>query len=415
MGAAVSLEAAANESGDTPQWQRAHEELLALAEKRAGLDADEGRWLLEALRVGAHVRLGYGGFPEYVERLFGYSPRFTQERLRVAEALEELPDLYAALANGALSWSVVRELTRVATSKTESEWLSAAQGRTARDVERLVSGHKPGNRPTDACDPAAKRHFLKFEVSAETLATVRDALAKLRRDAGGSLDDDAALLLMARHILGGPKDEGRASYQVYLNVCERCGAGQQLGSGELVDVSPEVIETANCDAQHVRAILGEKSTPATQTIPPAVRREVFRRDAKRCVVPGCRHAAFIDVHHIDLREDGGSHEPDNLVCLCGAHHLALHRGQLSIQGKVSTGLTFRHADGTIYGGAPKPREADVRSKVFSALRNMGYRESEARLGIERAAAHMGASADAATLLKQALSALTESIGKAARR
>jgi hypothetical protein len=121
------------------------------------------------------------------------------------------------------------------------------------------------------------------------------------------------------------------------------------------------------------------------------------------------------VHHIDLREDGGNHDPDNLVCLCGAHHLALHRGLLSIQGKVSTGLTFRHADGTPYGGSPKPRVADVRSKVFSALRNMGYRESEARVGIERAAAHVGPSADVATLLRQALAALTEGMGKASRR
>ena len=120
------------------------------------------------------------------------------------------------------------------------------------------------------------------------------------------------------------------------------------------------------------------------------------------------------MHHLDLREEGGGHEPDNLVCLCGAHHLALHRGLLSIQGKVSTGLVFRHADGTEYGGAPKPREADLRSKAFSALRNMGYRESEARLGIERAAARVGASADVATLVKQALLELTENIGKAAR-
>jgi hypothetical protein len=99
---------------ETPAWQAAHERLVALAEQRAGLDADEGRWLLEALRSGAHIRLGYGGFNEYIERLFGYSPRFTQERLRVAEALEELPELHAALSSGALHWSVVRELTRVA-------------------------------------------------------------------------------------------------------------------------------------------------------------------------------------------------------------------------------------------------------------------------------------------------------------
>jgi hypothetical protein len=55
-------------------------------------------------------------------------------------------------------------------------------------------------------------------------------LTKLRREADGSLDDDAALLLMARHVLGGPVDAGRASYQVAITVCEsrrtcsRCAA-----------------------------------------------------------------------------------------------------------------------------------------------------------------------------------------------
>ena len=46
-------------------WQRAHEQLLRLAEQRAGLDFDEGRWLLSALRLGAHLRLGFGTFGEY--------------------------------------------------------------------------------------------------------------------------------------------------------------------------------------------------------------------------------------------------------------------------------------------------------------------------------------------------------------
>ena len=43
--------------------------------------------LLQAHRAGAHLRLGYASFYEYTERLFGYGPRLTQEKLRVAEAL----------------------------------------------------------------------------------------------------------------------------------------------------------------------------------------------------------------------------------------------------------------------------------------------------------------------------------------
>src|SRR5215510_14204171 len=208
---------------DAVSWRRAHEELVRLAKRRAGLDFEEGRWLLRALRSGAHVELGCGSFLEYVERLFGYGPRLTQEKIRVAEVLEELPETAEALESGSMSFSAVREVTRVAIASTERAWIEAARGRTVREVEKLVSGHRPGNLPDDLPDPAAKRHVLRFEISGEALATFREAMGKLRRDAGGGIDDEAALLLMSRQVLGGPRDEGRSSYQIALTVCERCG------------------------------------------------------------------------------------------------------------------------------------------------------------------------------------------------
>src|SRR5262249_51672999 len=117
--------------GDTTDprgtWLHAHEELVKLARKRAGLDFEEGRWLLCAFRGDAHAHLGYGAFAEYIERLFGYSPRQTQEKLRVAEALESLPKTALELRAGKISFSTVRELARVALLETETEWLSAAR------------------------------------------------------------------------------------------------------------------------------------------------------------------------------------------------------------------------------------------------------------------------------------------------
>src|SRR5262245_28375693 len=110
-------------------WRHAHEELVRLARKRAGLDYEEGCWLLRAFRAGAHAELGYGCFNEYAERLFGYGPRLTQEKLRVAEALEGLPETARALESGRISFSAARELTRVALPSTEGEWLDAARGR----------------------------------------------------------------------------------------------------------------------------------------------------------------------------------------------------------------------------------------------------------------------------------------------
>jgi hypothetical protein len=192
-------------------WKRAHAELLELARNQATLDTQIGRWLLYALRAGTHAWLGYASVREYAAQLFGFTPRQTQERLRVAEALEELPALARALEQGELCWSAVRELTRVATAQTEAEWLSATRGRNAHQVEQMVKGRARGDRPKHPANAAALQRVLRFDVSAQTYATVQEALTKIRRQAGGRLDDDQALLLLARHVLGGPADAGRSS------------------------------------------------------------------------------------------------------------------------------------------------------------------------------------------------------------
>ena len=243
------------------EWKVVHAELSRLSQKRAAADAEEGRWLLRAQRAAVHVHLGLGSFVEYVERLFGYQPRSTQEKLRVAEALESLPASRAALESGQLSWSALRELTRVAVVETESEWLELAAGKTLRQLEQLVSGKRPGDLPCAAPSPAAERRVLRFDVLAETYALVREALVELRRRSGMSLDDDAALLEMARcvlgspvlgsPVLGGPRDAGRSSYQIALRVCPECRSGHLRSNGELVRVAPEIVELAECDAQRV--------------------------------------------------------------------------------------------------------------------------------------------------------------------
>jgi 5-methylcytosine-specific restriction endonuclease McrA len=280
---------------------------------------------------------------------------------------------------------------------------------------------------------------LRFEVTGEVLASFREALAKLRRDAGGPLDDDATLLLMARHVLGGPTDDGRASYQVALTVCEACARASQTGLGEALQVSAEVAEMASCDAQHIKRAhpqLGVSSwqlavsrtgRPArkrkncelptanfqlshgqrtSQTIPAASRRAVLLRDQHCCQVPGCRHATFVDVHHLRAREDGGNHEPDNLLTLCGAHHRACHRGELLIEKSASGGLSFWHADGTIYGGRPSTGEADVAARTFRGLRNLGFGEREAREAVRQAGAHVGSGGGVESLMRTALERLT---------
>jgi hypothetical protein len=388
-------------------WQDAHAALLELARERAGMDFEEGSWLLAAKRASAHRQLGYGSFHEYVNRLFGYAPRVVYDKVRVAKALEQLPELARELRDGSINFAQARELTRVATPETENIWLESARGRTSHQVEKLVSGHRPGSLPDAPKEPALERHVLRFEVAGETLASFREAIARLRAEAGEHLDDDAALLQMARLVLGGPGEDGRASYQVALDVCEDCQRMRQLADGEAIVVSKTVAAMAHCDAQSLGSTHAG-SERASQDVAPAVRRAVLRRDHHRCQVPGCRHATYVDIHHIETRADGGGHSAENLVTLCGAHHRALHEGTLIVARSASseTELSFCHADGKPYGARVSAPDALAHARAFQALRGLGFGERDVRQALERARSELPPESAIEAVLRHCLDQLS---------
>jgi hypothetical protein len=140
---------------------------------------------------------------------------------------------------------------------------------------------------------------------------------------------------------------------------------------------------------------------------------VLLRDQRRCRVPGCRNTRYLDLHHIQLRCDGGKNELENLICICGAHHRALHRGELSIEGSA-TQARFRHADGREYGQVDRPQALDTHGKVFSGLRGLGFREREVRAALAELRKQSELSdAGAERLLRAALQLLTSTQARAA--
>jgi hypothetical protein len=400
--------------GNAIEWQVIHERLTDLGNERAKRDGEEARWIAAGLRAEVHMRLGFATYPEYLERTLGHSRRDAQERVRVAVELTRLPVLREALEAGTLKWSAIKELTRVAVEETEAEWADAACGRSVREVERLVSGHRPGDRPSDPFDPSVVRHVLRFEVTAETLALFREANVKLMRDAGRSLGDDEVLGLLARMVLGGPSNEGRSGYRVQLSVCEECGRGWQNAGGEAVEVEPAAVASASCDEQRIedRAHVGAR---VKQDVRPSVRRAVMARDGRRCRVPGCRISAWVDLHHITPQAEGGSHAADNLIVICGGHHRAIHRGELVIE-RVDGDVVFHHADGSPYGQVASPGHAIAFAEAFQGLVSSGFREREARAALERVQAKgVRADATAEDVLREAFRALKPLAGREQRR
>ncbi|WP_261562027.1 HNH endonuclease signature motif containing protein [Frankia tisae] len=69
----------------------------------------------------------------------GLGLRASYEYLRVARALQTLPQISATFARGEISFSKVRAITRIATPDTEAEWAHEAKRCSARELERLVS------------------------------------------------------------------------------------------------------------------------------------------------------------------------------------------------------------------------------------------------------------------------------------
>jgi Holliday junction resolvasome RuvABC DNA-binding subunit len=71
----------------------------------------------------------------------------------------------------------------------------------------------------------------------------------------------------------------------------------------------------------------------------------------------------------------------------------------------ATDLVFRHADGTPYGARVTSATTDAYQAVFAALRNLGFREREAR-GVISELRHEGTDPRVEPLLRAALARLS---------
>ena len=296
----------------------------------------------------------------------------------------------------------MRELCRVAAPETEAEWLRAVEGKTAREVERLVSGRARGDRPTDRAKPEAEIKRLTLTLNAESYAALKEARVALALKTGHPVDDDAFAKLLADAVMreGAERaDAGASAYQIALVVCPSCEHATQRAGGEEVTVDEVALEAARCDATHAGRVDGTSHSRATRSVPPRVKRAVDARQKGRCAVPGCSNR-MTEVHHCDPVSEGGTHDPERLCGLCGAHHRPAHVGRLVIRGTYSGGFVFEHADGTPYGSpAVDAASADDRARVFEALKGMGFREREARQMLDAVSTHTG---DRDALLRAAL-------------
>src|SRR5690349_25100450 len=85
------------DAGHGDRCERLFRRLKRIVKARGALDLEEAAALREAQALMLWRRYGYASLLEFMELELGYSPRAATERLRVANAIVELPQMAAAM------------------------------------------------------------------------------------------------------------------------------------------------------------------------------------------------------------------------------------------------------------------------------------------------------------------------------
>ncbi len=311
----------------------------------------------------------------------GIGMNAAREKVRVANALPDLPKISAAFSKGEISYSKVRAMTRVANQENEDFLLMIARHGSAHHVESLVSKYRRAVRLQDVelankqyAERSAHYYFdddgafvMNARFPAEQGALIMKALdlaidqedltaeTSSPRESFSARRADAIAEMAESYLANGPTSSSTADrYQVMIHVTAETSNDAETTNNYLEHgphVAAETSRRIACnssisilheDQDGQSLSIGRKS----RVIPPAMRRALRARD-EGCRFPGCTNKYFIDGHHIKHWADGGETSLRNLVQLCRYHHRLVHEGGFSCEQCTDGQILFRDQVGQV--------------------------------------------------------------------
>jgi len=397
-------------------WRELEAEITELC---GHLNAAQHRWLLLIAEFDRRNGWSDGATQSCAHWLnwqCGIDLGAAREKVRVAHAIEKLPRISEAMAQGQLSYSKVRALTRVACPQTENYLLHIALHGTAAHVEKLVRGFRRAEE-AEALSREARQQatrkltyfygddgslILKGRLPAEIGAQLIKALDAAvegngvdpdeERPSWGARRADALGQIAESFLKHGMQSLAPAErQQIIVHVDEQTLREGSAGRCEFEDGPAMAVETARrlaCDASTVHILEDDQGEPLnvgrkTRVLPPALRRALKSRD-KGCRFPGCPNTLYVDAHHIHHWAHGGETKLSNLVQLCRFHHRQVHEGRVVILRLDDGALRFVRPDGRafespapgIFKACPEwrqspvaqhPRGTDINSRTATTL------------------------------------------------
>jgi len=266
-----------------------------------------------------------------------------REKLRVAHALADLPKISAAFAQGEISYSKVRAMTRVATVENEEFLLMIARHGTASHVERAVRQFRRARR-CQALDAENERHA--------------------RRSLTWRLDEDGSFLLSGRF----PPEQGERIMKAIEAAMEEIEAEQENVTAE-TSPEPSMDQPLPCPVAQRRADAIERLADA------------FLSGAGGVVYGGDRCTLHVHTDMETLRADGD-----------GAESTLEHGGNVSAETSrrlaCDCGVVdwVETKDGDLAGAECQGRRPDPRGMAAEIL-NVGRKTRSIPPAIRRALQH----------------------------
>jgi hypothetical protein len=303
-----------------------------------------------------------------------------REKVRTAHALRSLPAISAAFAEGKLSYSKVRALTRVADLRQEDLLLAYALDTTAENVEercRQIRNVAPesarraqrawANRsltiwrneargtmrvtvevPIEDGELIAKA--IDCAVAAGEVTTYVDPSADPRSKSAAwcAQQADALVAVVKSYLDGGHGGEGGSTADRYQVVVHADAKSLRGGTG-CSDLPVATVQRLLCDCSFVTVFEDANGQPLDvgrkqRTVSTSLRRALYARD-RRCTFPGCHRTRYLDGHHLEHWIHGGETSLKNTTLLCSYHHRLHHEGGFGIAKEADGTLRFVTADG----------------------------------------------------------------------
>ncbi len=321
---------------------------------------------------GGWLKWGFSNCAEWLHWRCDLSMSAAREKVRVALALKQLPEIARAFALGDLSYSKVRALSRVANRDNEDGLLSFALKTTASRVEERCREMRCGT--VASLDEATRAHASRslrirrdahrgmmtftVELPIETGELIDRALDRAREEnaepgieigeeSWSAQQADALVTMASRYLSGQIESQSGTSdnYQVTVHV-DHSALTEGRGRAGL---PIESVKRLGCDGETVVIVEDQQGEPLsvgrkTRIVPRAIKRALWARD-KGCTFPGCDRKRFVDAHHIRHWSAGGETSLANLKLLCTRHHRLVHEGGFRIEKDYQDRWFFKRPDG----------------------------------------------------------------------